>query len=56
MTEIAHLKSGARSPTSEDSRQVVEDLSGWPYDKLWGNNSVGVSTKSPQAQLATGKE
>lgn len=56
MTEIAHLKSGARSPTSEHSRQVVEDLSGWPYDKLWGNNSVGVSRESPQAQLATGKE
>jgi oligogalacturonide transporter len=41
MAEISHLKSGARQPTSEHSRAVVENLSGWPYEKLWGNNSVG---------------
>lgn len=41
MKEIDHLKSGATEPSSEYSRTVVEDLSGWPYDKLWGNNNVG---------------
>lgn len=41
MQEIAHLKTGATEPTSEHSRKVVEDLSGWPYEKLWGKNSVG---------------
>ncbi|WP_323814907.1 MFS transporter [Cellvibrio sp. NN19] len=41
MQEIDHLKSGATTPSSEKSRLVVEDLSGWSYDKLWGNNKVG---------------
>lgn len=41
MQEIAHLQSGASAPSSDHSRTVVEDLSGWPYDKLWGNNNVG---------------
>lgn len=41
MNEIAHLKSGATEPSSEESKAIVEDLSGWKYDKLWGNNSVG---------------
>lgn len=41
MHEIEHLRGGARAPTSEESRAVVEDLSGWRYDQLWGNNPVG---------------
>jgi oligogalacturonide transporter len=41
MQEIEHLKSGASEPSSEHSRTVVEDLSGWSYEKLWGNNNVG---------------
>nr|WP_324260094.1 MFS transporter [Cellvibrio fontiphilus] len=41
MNEIAHLKSGATEPSSAQSRAVVEDLSGWPYEKLWGKNNVG---------------
>lgn len=41
MSEIEHLKSGQTQPSSEYNRKVVEDLSGWPYEKLWGNNSVG---------------
>ncbi len=41
MQEIKHLKSGASEPSSEHSRAVVEDLSGWSYEKLWGNNNVG---------------
>ncbi|MET0357715.1 MAG: MFS transporter [Cellvibrio sp.] len=41
MAEIDHLKSGQREPTSEQNKAVVENLSGWSYDKLWGNNPVG---------------
>lgn len=41
MSEIAHLKSGATEPSSDQSRAIVEDLSGWPYEKLWGKNNVG---------------
>ncbi len=41
MAEIDHLRSGARTPTSDQSRKVVEELTGWKYDQLWGNNPVG---------------
>ena len=40
MSEIEHLRSGARAPSSEANRAVVEDLSGWRYEQLWGNNPV----------------
>jgi len=41
MTEIEHLKQGGKEPSSEENRGVVEALSGWKYETLWGNNSVG---------------
>jgi oligogalacturonide transporter len=40
MREIEHLRSGARTPTSPVAAEVVEDLSGWRYDQLWGRNPV----------------
>jgi oligogalacturonide transporter len=40
MREIEHLRGGARAPTSPEAAQIVEDLSGWRYDQLWGNNPV----------------
>jgi oligogalacturonide transporter len=36
MTEIERLKAGERSPSSADNRAIVEDLSGWRYEELWG--------------------
>lgn len=44
MREIEHLRSGARTPTSPEAGAVVEDLSGWRYDQLWGNNPVMAPT------------
>lgn len=41
MAEIEHLRAGNRTPSSEASRAIVEDLSGWRYDQLWGNNPLG---------------
>jgi oligogalacturonide transporter len=42
MAEIEHLRADSNSPpTSEESRAVVEDLTGWRYDQLWGKNSIG---------------
>jgi oligogalacturonide transporter len=41
MAEIEHLRAGGKEPTSPESRAIVEDLSGWRYDQLWGNNPVG---------------
>jgi oligogalacturonide transporter len=36
MNEIEHLKAGGTAPTSTEARQVVEDLSGFEYARLWG--------------------
>jgi oligogalacturonide transporter len=41
MAEIERLRAGERTPSSEEARSVVEDLTGWKYDRLWGNNPVG---------------
>lgn len=40
MAEIEHLKAGGTAPTSPEAKAIVEDLSGWRYDQLWGNNPV----------------
>lgn len=40
MAEIDRLKAGDTAPPSPDTRAVVEDLSGWRYEQLWGNNPV----------------
>lgn len=36
MAEIEHLRAGARTPSSDAARAVVEDLTGRPYAGLWG--------------------
>jgi oligogalacturonide transporter len=38
--EINRFKAGETTPPSDDDKRILEDLTGWPYDKLWGNNSV----------------
>lgn len=40
LDEIEHLRGGADAPSSPQAAAVVEDLSGWRYDRLWGNNPV----------------
>jgi oligogalacturonide transporter len=40
MDEIDRFKSRPDAPTSATTRAIVEDLSGWPHDKLWGCNPV----------------
>jgi oligogalacturonide transporter len=50
LDEIEHFRSGARSPTDARHAKVVEDLSGWPYDRLWGNNPV--AAPSPNERLS----
>ena len=44
MEEIEHLRTGATEPTDAAHKAVVEDLSGWRYDQLWGRNSVAAPT------------
>ncbi|QBM76698.1 MFS transporter [Sphingomonas sp. AAP5] len=45
LEEIEHLRSGARTPSDPEHAAVVEDLSGWSYDRLWGNNPVAEAQK-----------
>ena len=41
MDEIEHLRRHPDGdPSSPASRAVVEDLSGWRYERLWGRNPV----------------
>jgi oligogalacturonide transporter len=41
MAEIERFDLGERTPSSEESQRVVEDLAGFSYEKMWGNNSIG---------------
>jgi oligogalacturonide transporter len=41
MDEIARFKTGERTPSSPQAKTIVEDLTGWSYDELWGRNTVG---------------
>jgi len=48
MREIEHLRADAASaPSSPENRAVVELLSGWSYERLWGRNDV--ARRSPGA-------
>ena len=40
MDEIERLRAGEREPSNPQAKAVVEDLSGWRYDQLWGRNPV----------------
>ena len=40
LDEIERFRSGERTPSDPEHQRIVEDLSGWKYDRLWGNNPV----------------
>lgn len=40
LEEIERFRSGVRTPSDPQHQRIVEDLSGWKYDRLWGNNPV----------------
>jgi oligogalacturonide transporter len=40
LDEIERFRSGERTPSDPEHQGIVEDLSGWKYDRLWGNNPV----------------
>jgi oligogalacturonide transporter len=39
MDEIQRFKAGHDSPSSQASKAIVEDLTGWPYEQLWGQRA-----------------
>jgi len=36
MDEVERLRAGATKPATTESGQIVEDLTGWKYETLWG--------------------
>ncbi|BFM05140.1 MFS transporter [Halioxenophilus aromaticivorans] len=40
MAEIERFKQGVISQPSDENKQIVEDLSGWRYEQMWGNNDL----------------
>lgn len=40
LQEIERFRSGERTPSDPEHKRIVEDLSGWKYERLWGANPV----------------
>lgn len=36
--EVERLRRGATEAESDENRRIVEDLTGWPYERLWGRS------------------
>jgi len=45
LREIERFKRGETAPPSEEDRQILHDLTGWPYDQLWGRNPVRTTSR-----------
>jgi oligogalacturonide transporter len=50
--EVERLRNGATEAESDENRRIVEDLTGWRYEQLWGRASghAADSTLSPLPQ------
>jgi oligogalacturonide transporter len=51
MAEIQRFKDGAELAPTAEHRQIVEDLSGWPYERLWGRTESTKPTRISQEGL-----
>lgn len=45
LREIGRFKRGENTPPSEEDRKILQDLTGWPYEQLWGNNPVRTTSR-----------
>ncbi|KOO46912.1 MFS transporter [Priestia koreensis] len=53
ITEIQRLESGGSMQDVDDqTRKVVEELTGWEYERTWGNNNIG-DTPPPKQPKTT---
>lgn len=50
MVEIERLRQGERTPSSPEAQAVVESLTGWPYDRLWGRNRLSSRASAEASQ------
>src|SRR5205085_11365659 len=47
MEEIARFKTRPLTVAPPENRRVVEDLTGWPYEQLWGGGASARSAARP---------
>jgi len=52
VSEVERLRAGATEPETEESGRIVEELTGWPYDRLWGRGAAVPSSELPPVQHA----
>lgn len=55
VNEVERLRHGATEAESPESQRIVEDLTGWPYERLWGRAPGGtaISELPPVSQART---
>jgi oligogalacturonide transporter len=46
--EVERLRNGATEAENAENQRIVEDLTGWPYDRLWGRGSGHAADSSLQ--------
>lgn len=47
LAAIVRFKGGERRPASAEDKRIIETMTGWSYDALWGNNTM-VRKTDPQ--------
>ncbi|MFE4353694.1 hypothetical protein [Peribacillus butanolivorans] len=51
LNEIDRLKNGGSlNDVEPHTKEVVEALTGWPYQKHWGNNNISYEAKQRQKE------
>jgi oligogalacturonide transporter len=45
LREIGRFKRGETAPPPQEDRQIIQDLTGWSYDQLWGRNPVRTASR-----------
>jgi oligogalacturonide transporter len=45
LREIGRFKRGENTPPSEEDQEILRDLTGWPYEQLWGKNPVRTTSR-----------
>jgi oligogalacturonide transporter len=45
LREVGRFKRAETAPPSEEDRRILQDLTGWNYDQLWGKNPVRTASR-----------
>jgi oligogalacturonide transporter len=48
--EVERLRNGATEAENDDNRRIVEGLTGWSYDRLWGRGGPAPASELPPVQ------